>query len=161
PNTVIPAKAGTHGAAGANGGVGSRFRGNDDLGGEGVGFADFIDAGGAIQDTQLDAAASAVQPNDISQVIFTSGTTRTPQGVQLTQHQLMRSYGDWTGIGDLQAGDAYLVITPFSHGFGLNAGVIASALRAMTIVLLDFFDPARPPDLTRRHNIAVMGGPPT
>lgn len=128
---------------------------------EGAGFADFIDSGRAISDAQLDSAASAVRPDDICEIIFTSGTTGAPKGVQLTQRQLMRSYWDWTGIGGLEAGDAYLVITPFSHGFGLNAGVIASALRAVTIVLLDFFEAGRALDLIRRHDVAVMGGPPT
>ncbi len=128
---------------------------------QGAGFADFIAAGAAISDAGLDANAASVQASDICEVIFTSGTTGAPKGVQLTQHQLMRSYWDWSGIGGLQAGDAYLVITPFSHGFGLNAGLIACALRGLTMVLLDIFEPARALDLIRRHHVAVMGGPPT
>ena len=105
-------------------------------------------------------AIAAVQPGDICEIIFTSGTTGTPKGVQLTHAQLMRAYWDWSGIGGLTSDDNYLVITPFSHGFGLNAGVIASALRGMCMVLLDIFEPKAALELIRRHRISVIGGPP-
>jgi acyl-CoA synthetase (AMP-forming)/AMP-acid ligase II len=123
-------------------------------------FADFAAGGAAIDDAVLDLAASTVRPDDVCEIIFTSGTTGTPKGVQLTHSQLMRSYWDWSGIGGLTAEDNYLVITPFSHGFGLNAGVIASALRGMCMVLLDIFEPAKALELIRRHRISVIGGPP-
>lgn len=127
----------------------------------GEGFGDFQATGATISDAALDAAARRVGPDDICEIIFTSGTTGTPKGVQLTHYQLMRSYWDWSGIGDLQAGQSYLVITPFSHGFGLNAGVIASAMRGLSMVLLDIFEPGRALALIRSHDVAVMGGPPT
>ena len=126
----------------------------------GTGFDDFLAFGAGIDDATLDAAIAAIAPDDISEVIFTSGTTGAPKGVQLTHGQLMRAYWDWSGIGGLTATDAYLVITPFSHGFGLNAGIIASALRGMCMVLLDIFEPARALALIREHKISVMGGPP-
>jgi acyl-CoA synthetase (AMP-forming)/AMP-acid ligase II len=128
--------------------------------GGGDGFADFTATGHSIDDATLDQALASVQPGDICEIIFTSGTTGTPKGVQLTHQQLMRSYWDWSGIGGLTSDDNYLVITPFSHGFGLNAGVIASALRGMCMVLLDIFEPKAALELIRRHRISVIGGPP-
>jgi len=127
---------------------------------EAVGFADFIATGEKIANSALDQAIDQVQPGDICEIIFTSGTTGTPKGVQLTHQQLIRAYWDWSGIGGLTVDDNYLVITPFSHGFGLNAGVIASALRGMCMVLLDIFEPRAALELIRRHRISVIGGPP-
>jgi acyl-CoA synthetase (AMP-forming)/AMP-acid ligase II len=127
---------------------------------EAVAFADFTTHGHSISDATLERAIAQVQPGDICEIIFTSGTTGTPKGVQLTHAQLMRSYWDWSGIGGLASDDNYLVITPFSHGFGLNAGVIASALRGMCMVLLDIFEPKAALELIRRHRISVVGGPP-
>ncbi|MDB5393870.1 MAG: hypothetical protein JWM91_1376 [Rhodospirillales bacterium] len=129
-------------------------------GADGIGFGDFIETGRAVDDSVLDRAIDAVAPDDICEIIFTSGTTGTPKGVQLTHSQLMRSYWGWSGIGGLSKDDNYLVITPFSHGFGLNAGIIASALRGICMVLLDIFEPATALDLIRRHRISVVGGPP-
>jgi acyl-CoA synthetase (AMP-forming)/AMP-acid ligase II len=130
-------------------------------GGEtGIGYNDFVALGAAIDDTVLNRRTVAVAGGDISEIIFTSGTTGAPKGVQLTHAQMMRAYWDWSGIGGLNETDVYLVITPFSHGFGLNAGVIASALRGMCMVLLDIFEPARALGLIREHGVSVMGGPP-
>jgi acyl-CoA synthetase (AMP-forming)/AMP-acid ligase II len=131
-----------------------------DVDADGEGFADFTATGHSIDDTTLDQTVAQVQPGDICEIIFTSGTTGAPKGVQLTHQQLMRSYWDWSGIGGLTEDDNYLVITPFSHGFGLNAGVIASALRGMSMVLLDIFEPKAALELIRRHRISVIGGPP-
>jgi acyl-CoA synthetase (AMP-forming)/AMP-acid ligase II len=130
------------------------------LGSDGIGFADFTETGFIVDDAALDRAIASVAPDDICEVIFTSGTTGTPKGVQLTHTQLMRSYWEWSGIGSLRKDDNYLVITPFSHGFGLNAGIIASALRGMCMVLLDIFEPAAALELIRRHKVSVVGGPP-
>jgi acyl-CoA synthetase (AMP-forming)/AMP-acid ligase II len=127
------------------------------VGADGTGFADFIDTGRAIGDAALDKAIAAVAPDDICEVIFTSGTTGKPKGVQLAHAQLMRSYWEWSGIGSLSTDDNYLVITPFSHGFGLNAGIIASALRGMCMVLLEIFEPATALDLIRRYKVSVVG----
>jgi acyl-CoA synthetase (AMP-forming)/AMP-acid ligase II len=129
-------------------------------GADGTGFGDFIEGGHNISVGALEQAAQAVSPDDICEVIFTSGTTGAPKGVQLDHGQLMRSYWDWSGIGGLGEDDNYLVITPFSHGFGLNAGIIASALRGMCMVLLDIFEPAAMLALIRRHEVSVVGGPP-
>jgi acyl-CoA synthetase (AMP-forming)/AMP-acid ligase II len=124
------------------------------------GFDSFVETGSRVTDADLDAIIAAVQPGDTSEVIFTSGTTGAPKGVQLDHQQLLRAYWDWSGTGSLNSLDNYLVITPFSHGFGLNAGIIASALRGMSMVLLEIFEPSRALELIRRYGISVMGGPP-
>jgi acyl-CoA synthetase (AMP-forming)/AMP-acid ligase II len=123
-------------------------------------FSAFTARGAEVDDAALDRAMAVVEPNDVCEIVFTSGTTGTPKGVQLTHRQLMRSYWEWSGLGGLGSGDNYLVITPFSHGFGLNAGVIACALRGMCMVLLEIFEPATALALIRRHAISVVGGPP-
>lgn len=123
-------------------------------------FNCFLKSGAEIGDAVLAHATDAIAGEDVCEIVFTSGTTGVPKGVQLSHRQLMLSYWTWSGIGGLGFGDKYLVITPFSHGFGLNAGIIASALRGMCMVVLDVFEPERTMGLIRRHGINVMGGPP-
>jgi len=126
----------------------------------GSSFDAFLDSARSVDDAAVARATDEIDGEDVCEIVFTSGTTGAPKGVQLSHHQLMRSYWTWSGIGGLRFGDKYLVITPFSHGFGLNAGIIASALRGMCMVVLDFFEPERTMGLIRRHGINVMGGPP-
>jgi acyl-CoA synthetase (AMP-forming)/AMP-acid ligase II len=123
-------------------------------------FSAFAACAAEVDDAALERMAAAVEPDDVCEIVFTSGTTGTPKGVQLSHRQLMLSYWEWSGLGSLGSGDNYLVITPFSHGFGLNAGVIACALRGMCMVLLGIFEPASALALIRRHGISVIGGPP-
>ena len=101
-----------------------------------------------------------VNSDDLAEVLFTSGTTGEPKGVQLRHDQLLRAYRDWSDIGGLKSGDHYLIIPPFSHGFGINAGIVASALCGMTMVLIDTFNSDRVLQLVARHKINIISGPP-
>ncbi len=98
--------------------------------------------------------------DSLCQILFTSGTTGQPKGVMLGSEQLLQAYWDWSAEGGLKAGDRFLVIPPFSHGFGINAGIVACVMRGMTHVVVDFFDPAKTLSLVKTHRISVMSGAP-
>jgi acyl-CoA synthetase (AMP-forming)/AMP-acid ligase II len=127
---------------------------------DGTGYRQFIEAGAGIPDARLEALRAAAEPDGVCEVMFTSGTTGSPKGVPLEQAQLMRTFWDWSGIAGLSEQDSYLVVAPFSHGFGLNGGVLASALRGMTMVLMDVFEPGQALALMERHGITVLAGSP-
>jgi acyl-CoA synthetase (AMP-forming)/AMP-acid ligase II len=127
-----------------------------------VGWQAFLDgAGPASAEGPPSTGGPAAGPHDLAEVLFTSGTTGAPKGVALDHEQLVRSYWDWSGIGGLVDGDRFLVISPFSHGFGINAGIVACALRGMTIVTQALYDPARALDVIEREAISVISGPPS
>jgi acyl-CoA synthetase (AMP-forming)/AMP-acid ligase II len=94
------------------------------------------------------------------EILYTSGTTGEPKGVTLNHQQIIQAYWDWSALGGLGENDNFLVIPPFSHGFGINAGIIACVMRGMTHIVVDFFDPARVLDLIEAENVSVMSGPP-
>lgn len=100
-------------------------------------------------------------PEAVAEILFTSGTTGSPKGVELCQRQLLSAYWDWSGIGGLRAGDRFLVIPPYSHGFGLNGGILACWMRGATNVPMAFFDPESALDAIERERISVISGPPT
>ena len=107
------------------------------------------------------AELPAVQPNDIGDVIFTSGTTGRPKGVMTTHEQTVRVFTTWSDVVGLQQGDRYLVVNPFFHTFGYKAGIIACLLRGATIVPQAVFDVPTTLDLIGRERISVLPGPPT
>ncbi|MDQ1694950.1 MAG: HIP---CoA ligase, partial [Frankiaceae bacterium] len=103
----------------------------------------------------------AVAPDDIGDVIFTSGTTGRPKGVVTTHAQTLRVFDTWSDVVGLTEGDRYLVVNPFFHTFGYKAGIIACLLRGATVVPQPVFDVATTLDLVGRERITVLPGPPT
>ncbi len=71
---------------------------------------------------------------DLSDVIFTSGTTGRPKGAMTTHAQTLRTFATWASIVGLAEGDRYLVVNPFFHTFGYKAGIIACLMQGATIV---------------------------
>jgi len=100
-------------------------------------------------------------PSAVAEILFTSGTTGQPKGVELDQRQLLAAYWDWSGIGGLEPGDRFLVIPPYSHGFGLNGGILACWMRAVANVPVAVFDAKAALDAIARERISVISGPPT
>jgi acyl-CoA synthetase (AMP-forming)/AMP-acid ligase II len=113
------------------------------------------------QVAEVDRRIAAVAPDDIGDVIFTSGTTGRPKGVVTTHAQTLRVFDTWAEVVGLRAGDRYLVVNPFFHTFGYKAGILACLLRGATIVPQPVFDVGPVLDLIERERITVLPGPPT
>ncbi len=99
--------------------------------------------------------------NDISDIIFTSGTTGRPKGARMNHLQTLRAYEEWATLADLREGDRYLMINPYFHTFGLKAGLVASFLRGATMVPVAVFDVDRVVELIEAERITMLPGPPT
>jgi len=102
-----------------------------------------------------------VSGDDISDIIFTSGTTGRPKGARMNHLQTLRAYEEWASLADLREGDRYLMINPYFHTFGLKAGLVASFLRGATMVPLAVFDVDRVVELVEAERITMLPGPPT
>ena len=102
-----------------------------------------------------------VSGTDVSDVIFTSGTTGRPKGAMMNHRQTLRMYEEWATLADLREGDRYLMINPYFHTFGLKAGLIASFLRGATMLPLAVFDIDAVVDLIEHERISMLPGPPT
>jgi HIP---CoA ligase len=103
----------------------------------------------------------AVSGDDISDIIFTSGTTGRPKGAMMNHRQTLRMYEEWATLADLREGDRYLQINPYFHTFGLKAGLITSFLRGATMLPVAVFDVDTAVDLIAREGITMLPGPPT
>ena len=86
--------------------------------------------------------AEAVGPEDISDLIFTSGTTGYPKGAATTHAQSLRTFGTWSSVVGLGASDRYLIVNPFFHTFGYKAGILACLMAGATVVPEAVFEPA-------------------
>jgi HIP---CoA ligase len=107
------------------------------------------------------ATADAVRPGDLSEIIFTSGTTGPSKGVQLTHGAPIELYVPYGRIWGLRSGDRYLIVLPFFHTGGNKAGIITCLLHGVTMVPMPTFDPVAAMKLIEHHRITVMNGSPT
>jgi acyl-CoA synthetase (AMP-forming)/AMP-acid ligase II len=102
-----------------------------------------------------------VDGTDISDIIFTSGTTGRPKGARMNHVQTLRMYEEWATLADLREGDRYLMINPYFHTFGLKAGLVAAFLRGATMLPVAAFDIDRVVELIAAERITMLPGPPT
>ncbi|HET7651403.1 MAG TPA: FadD3 family acyl-CoA ligase [Acidimicrobiales bacterium] len=120
-------------------------------------FTSFVDAGGAATGGTL----PDVGPDDVSDLIFTSGTTGRPKGVVTTHHQTVKVFETWSEIVGLREGDRYLIVNPFFHTFGYKAGFVACLIRGATIVPEAVFDVDAVLRKVEAERISMLPGPPT
>ncbi|MEZ5134302.1 MAG: AMP-binding protein [Acidimicrobiales bacterium] len=100
-------------------------------------------------------------PEDLSDILFTSGTTGTPKGVMTAHGQNLRSFSAWASVVGLRQGDRYLIINPFFHAFGYKAGILASLMMGATIYPQPVFDVPTVMARAADERITMLPGPPT
>jgi HIP---CoA ligase len=122
---------------------------------------EFVAAGSGVDSALADARAQAVEPGDLSDILFTSGTTGNPKGAMLTHAQTLRAYRDWSDVVGLQEHDRYLIVNPFFHAFGYKAGWLASLMMGATVLPQAVLDPEQVFERIPRDRVTVLPGPPT
>ncbi|SFU14234.1 FadD3 family acyl-CoA ligase [Pseudomonas marincola] len=122
---------------------------------------EFISAGESISIELAQKRAESISADDLSDLLFTSGTTGKPKGVMYAHGQSLRAFNEYVHIIGLVPGDRYLIVNPFFHSFGYKAGWLTCLLGGATIVPQAVFDAD---DVFRRveqDRITILPGPPT
>jgi len=109
----------------------------------------------------VDARADAVQADDVSDILFTSGTTGRSKGVRCAHRQSLDASAAWAACGQVTSADRYLCINPFFHNFGYKAGILACLQTGATLFPELTFDPVEAMRAVQEHGITVLPGPPT
>ncbi len=104
---------------------------------------------------------ASITAGDLSDLVFTSGTTGNPKGAMTTHGQTLRTFATWAEVVGLRQGDRYLIVNPFFHTFGYKAGILACLMAGATMVPEPVFDVAQVVERIGQERISVLPGPPT
>jgi acyl-CoA synthetase (AMP-forming)/AMP-acid ligase II len=126
-----------------------------------TGWTEFLADGQAVPAEEAERRAADVGPDDLADMLFTSGTTGNPKGAMCTHGQVLRAYAVWSNVVGLREGDRYLIVNPFFHGFGYKAGWLASIMVGATILPERTLDVPHVLDMVRRERVTVLPGTPT
>jgi HIP---CoA ligase len=126
-----------------------------------VALSEVLEEAEGVDPAETAARAAAVQPGDVSDLVFTSGTTGHPKGAATTHSQSLRTFGTWASIVGLGAADRYLVVNPFFHTFCYKAGILACLMAGATVIPEPVFDAGGVMERIEEERVTVLPGPPT
>jgi len=121
----------------------------------------YLVGGRAVSEAEAERSIARLRPQDVCDVMFTSGTTGRPKGVMLTHGSSLRAFEAFNMGFGIREGDRQLVLNPFFHCFGYKAGWMLSFMVGATVVPMAVFDAGRLLELVAAERISVLPGPPT
>lgn len=124
-------------------------------------WTSFVEAGQGPDDALVDAALAALSADDISDIMFTSGTTGSPKGVLMSYARVLPQVAVWIANTGLGEGERYLIVNPFFHSFGMKVGWVACLMAGAVMVPMAQFDVKAAASNIARDRIAFLPGPPT
>jgi cyclohexanecarboxylate-CoA ligase len=104
-------------------------------------------------DCQAFERGARQRPNDVTQLMYTSGTTGESKGVLHTSNTLLgavRCYAERMQIG---ANDVIFMPSPIAHQLGFSYGMLMALQLGVPLVLTDIWRPARAAQLIESNGV--------
>jgi len=124
-------------------------------------YKDVAPLGEDITDETLRETQSSLDPHDVIQMQYTSGTTGFPKGVMLTHHGIINQTHVSCLIGNLKSGERYVTAMPFFHIAGSLGAVMFAVYLGCTLIPLISFDPAKELELFDKEKATFSFNVPT
>ena len=99
--------------------------------------------------------------SDTAVILYTSGTTGTPKGAELTHANLARNAEVARALFGLGSDAVTLGALPLFHSFGQTCGMNATVAAGGTLTLIPRFDPAKALEIIERDRVNIFQGVPT
>ncbi|MEM7417212.1 MAG: class I adenylate-forming enzyme family protein [Gemmatimonadota bacterium] len=119
-------------------------------------FEDLVSAGSG-----RDFAGGAADPGDCFALLYTSGTSGKPKGVELSHRNLLSVAAGTAGAIGLNEDDIGVGISALFHVYGLGPGLLGTLTAGASLVLVEHGDAAAMLDAAERHAATVYYGIPT
>ncbi len=101
------------------------------------------------------------QADDVAVILYTSGTTGSPKGAQLTHSNMVMNADDCIDLLDAKPGDVALVTLPLFHSFGQTVLMNTCFMAGAALTLLPRFTPDAALGIMQRDGVSIFAGVPT
>lgn len=127
---------------------------SEDFGNENIiSFKDIINSQGT---DMLKNFNLSVDPNQLAQLAFTSGTTGEPKGVMHTHNTLEATVRNFILHMQTKKGVRDLVVTPVGHQSGFLWGMMLPIFLQSTMIFLDVWNPERALEIMHEQGVTHM-----
>jgi len=117
----------------------------------------YIDFRQLVNDSEPLATPTAAAPDDVCLLVYTSGTTGQPKGVQHTHTTLLAELG--TRLTGVATDSVILAAFPSGHVAG-TLGLLRMLLQGVPHVVMDTWDATTAARLINEHGVTATGGTP-
>ena len=100
------------------------------------------------------------QETDTAVILYTSGTTGTPKGAELSHSNLTLNAAYSGLMQKADSRDVHLVALPLFHSFGQTLQMNAAVVVGAEMVLMPRFDPLRALQALAHHGVTLFAGVP-
>ena len=121
-----------------------------------VPFTSLFEIGATVADATIDAAQARVAKEDIVYILYTSGSTATPKGVQLQHFALIENMWHIGERQHLTPDDRLWLAVSLFWGLGCENALFALMTHGGTVVLQEHFDAAAALELIEVERCTVL-----
>ncbi len=115
-----------------------------------------------LAEAESDHDVADVAADDTAVILYTSGTTGTPKGAELTHGNLKRNAKVTADtLAKSTEEDVVLGALPLFHSFGQTCGLNAGVYKGCCLTLIPRFDPAKAMEIIERDKVTIFQGVPT
>ncbi|MDE8563804.1 AMP-binding protein [Anoxybacillus rupiensis] len=114
-----------------------------------------------ITEEELDQRMNALDPHDVINMQYTSGTTGFPKGVMLSHYNIVNNAYNIAQCMKLTKEDRLCIPVPFFHCFGCVLGVLACVSVGATIVPIQEFNAKQVLQTVQDEKCTALHGVPT
>lgn len=124
-------------------------------------WSDIMEMGKDVNDNELNQRMDSLEPDDVINMQYTSGTTGFPKGVMLTHINLVNNGLNIAKCMKLTHEDRLCIPVPFFHCFGCVLGTMACVTIGATMVPLEEFNPVSVLKTVQDERCTALHGVPT
>ncbi|GAJ45256.1 AMP-binding protein, partial [Parageobacillus thermoglucosidasius] len=114
-----------------------------------------------VTEEQLDEQMDSLDPHDVINMQYTSGTTGFPKGVMLTHYNIVNNAYNIAQCMKLTKEDRLCIPVPFFHCFGCVLGTLACVSVGATMVPIQEFNPKQVLQTVQDEKCTALHGVPT